>query len=188
RLLAVRAHLDGDDEFLANYSDGLTDLDLPTYLADFRAKRRVASFLSVRSTHTYHVVSVGDGGIVTGVRPINDSDVWINAGFFAFRREIFDYIGEGEDLVYEPFQRRIDVTWVVLSSTPVRLREAADGAHAFLDGAERKTVAIETFRERYFPFVGAEIKEYFDELGRSITPDIVFTHRAADMHQDHRLL
>jgi LmbE family N-acetylglucosaminyl deacetylase len=83
---------------------------------------------------------------------------------------------------------RLDVTWIVLSSTDARAREAHDSARAFLDGAEAATVRIEQFRERYFPYAGAEIKEYFDELGRSLSPDIVFTHRSADMHQDHKLM
>jgi LmbE family N-acetylglucosaminyl deacetylase len=82
----------------------------------------------------------------------------------------------------------LDVTWVVASSDDERAQEAQESARAFLDAAETSTVRIERFRERYFPYAGAELKEYFDELGRSLSPDIVFTHRAADMHQDHKLL
>ena len=83
---------------------------------------------------------------------------------------------------------QLEVTWVVLSSDPARAVEAKESAHAFLASAERPEVRIESFRERYFPFVGAEIKEYFDGLGRELDPGIVFTHRAEDMHQDHRLV
>jgi glucose-1-phosphate cytidylyltransferase len=107
RLRAVQPYLADDEAFLANYSDGLTDLDLDAYVKDFRAMNRVASFLSVRDTSSYHVVSTKPGGLVTGVRPISEADVWINAGFFAFKHEIFDHIGERDDLVYEPFQRLI---------------------------------------------------------------------------------
>ena len=83
---------------------------------------------------------------------------------------------------------QIEVTWVVLSSDAERAMEAKASADAFLASAERCEVRVEGFRERYFPFVGAEIKEYFDDLGRRLDPGIVFTHRAEDMHQDHRLL
>jgi LmbE family N-acetylglucosaminyl deacetylase len=83
---------------------------------------------------------------------------------------------------------QIEVTWVVLSSDAERAMEAKASADAFLASAERRDVRVESFRERYFPFVGAEIKEYFDDLGRTLDPGIVFTHRAEDMHQDHRLL
>lgn len=83
---------------------------------------------------------------------------------------------------------QVEVTWVVFSSDAARAMEAKESADAFLASAERCDVRVESFRERYFPFVGAEIKEYFDGLGRELDPGIVFTHRAEDMHQDHRLV
>jgi glucose-1-phosphate cytidylyltransferase len=107
RLRRVRPHLEGEEVFLANYSDGLTDLDLPTYVESVRSQDRIASFLCVRPTQTFHVVKDQDGGIVTNVEPVAESDVWINAGFFLFKQEVFDYIQEGEDLVLEPFERLI---------------------------------------------------------------------------------
>jgi glucose-1-phosphate cytidylyltransferase len=107
RLRAVEPFLEGEDVFLANYSDGLTDLDLNTYIDEVLSRGTIANFLCVRPTQSFHVVSVGDGGLVEGVRPVTQSDVWINAGFFVFRKEIFRYIGPGEDLVFEPFDRVI---------------------------------------------------------------------------------
>jgi LmbE family N-acetylglucosaminyl deacetylase len=80
------------------------------------------------------------------------------------------------------------VDWVVFSSDNERAAEARAGAEAFLAGAASANVVIKDFRGRYFPFVGAEIKEYFDGLGARLSPDIVFTHYADDLHQDHRLL
>ncbi len=82
----------------------------------------------------------------------------------------------------------VSVTWVVFSSDPTRAAEARIGAEAFLSGAAEVNVQIEDFRGRYFPFVATEIKEYFDALGARWSPDIVFTHYADDLHQDHRLL
>jgi glucose-1-phosphate cytidylyltransferase len=108
RLKAVQPLLDGEDVFLANYTDGLTDLDLPTYVDDVLATGKTASFLCVRPTQTFHVVAVRDGGIVTGIAPVTESDVWINSGFFVLRKEIFDFIDEGDELVVEPFHRLIE--------------------------------------------------------------------------------
>jgi glucose-1-phosphate cytidylyltransferase len=105
RLKAVQKHLEGEDVFLVNYSDGLTDLHFPTYLENFLAGEKIASFLAVHSTQSFHVVSVGDDGIVDGITPMSDSNVWINGGYFIFRKEIFDYLRQGEDLVYEPYER-----------------------------------------------------------------------------------
>jgi len=108
RLRAVRHHLDGEDVFLANYSDGLTDLHLPTYIDAFHARDKVASFVAVHSTQSFHVVSLADDGIVTKIAPLSDSDVWVNGGYFIFKSDIFDHLGEGEDLVFEPYHRLIE--------------------------------------------------------------------------------
>jgi glucose-1-phosphate cytidylyltransferase len=108
RLRMVEPYLDGDEVFMANYSDGLTDLDLNQYASAVSSLDKVGSFLSVRPTHSYHVVSVADGGLVTEVKPVSGSDIWINGGFFIFKKDIFNYIQEGEDLVFEPFQRLVE--------------------------------------------------------------------------------
>jgi glucose-1-phosphate cytidylyltransferase len=107
RLKAVEPLLAGESEFLANYSDGLTNLALPVQLAHFRSHDAVASFVSVKPNLSYHVVSVENGGRVTAIDDIRRAPIRINGGFFILRREIFEHIGEGEELVHEPFQRLV---------------------------------------------------------------------------------
>ncbi len=108
RLLAVRPYLEGESAFLANYSDGLTDLSLPDQLEVFERHGKVASFLAVRPNMSYHFVATDDEGRVTAFRDIAQSGLRVNGGFFAFKTEIFDYIRDGEELVLEPFQRLVD--------------------------------------------------------------------------------
>ena len=107
RLRAVQRYVGGDDMFLANYGDNLTDAPLNELVEDFRRRDKVAAFLSVPPTHTFHVVALRDGGIVTGIDHVTNSGLRINGGFFIFRSSIFDYIRPGEELVEEPFQRLI---------------------------------------------------------------------------------
>jgi glucose-1-phosphate cytidylyltransferase len=109
RLKAVEKHLEGEDEFLANYSDGLTDLPLPQQLNHFRQQGKIASFLAVRPNLSYHLVSLqeGDTHLVSGIQAINNGSVRINGGFFAFKSEIFEYIRDKEELVNGPFERLI---------------------------------------------------------------------------------
>lgn len=80
------------------------------------------------------------------------------------------------------------VHWVVLSSDPVRAREAQDGASRFLDGVRKKTVVIKEFKNGFFPYSGAQIKAYFEQLKNEVRPDIIFTHFREDFHQDHRIV
>jgi glucose-1-phosphate cytidylyltransferase len=107
RLVAVRHLLDSDEMFLANYSDGLTDLDLGEYLRWFESTGKTASFVSVRPSATFHPVHSSEDGTVTSVQTADDREMWINGGYFALRREIFDHIEPGEELVEEPFGRLI---------------------------------------------------------------------------------
>ncbi len=107
RLLAVRPYLEGEDMFLANYADGLTDLPLPEYVEHFRKGDAVASFVSVPPNLSYHFVIADETGAVTSMDDVKEKDLRVNAGYFIFRRQIFDYIREGEELVVEPFQRLI---------------------------------------------------------------------------------
>jgi glucose-1-phosphate cytidylyltransferase len=108
RLLAVKDYLEGEDVFMANYSDGLADLNLNYYLANFYKNNKIACFLSVKPSQSFHVVSSGDDGRVTKIEPVAKSDIWINGGYFIFKKEIFDFIQEGEELVQEPFYRLLE--------------------------------------------------------------------------------
>jgi len=107
RLMAVRRHLEGEEAFLVNYADGVTDLPLPRYLDRFRRSGKVGAFVAVKPPWTFHLVDFQDDGLVKSVRHVGETNVRINGGFFAFRRDVFDYIKPGEELVIEPFQRLI---------------------------------------------------------------------------------
>jgi glucose-1-phosphate cytidylyltransferase len=107
RLRAVRSHLVGEEVFFANYADGLTDLDLGSYLDYFQRRGKLASFLSVAAPHSFHLVEADDDDHVLRLESVGRSVVRVNGGFFIFRREFLGYIREGEDLVLEPFDRLI---------------------------------------------------------------------------------
>lgn len=108
RLRRVREHLGNDEMFLANYADGLSDLDLARHVEWFRARGKIACFLSVPAPHTFHIVQADADNQVTRLEAVAKSPVRINGGFFVLRREIFDYMRPGEDLVREPFDRLIE--------------------------------------------------------------------------------
>lgn len=107
RLYAVRDLLDGEEEFLANYADGLTDVHLPTMIDTIKSAGATAGFISVRPMHSFHVVRMAPDGLVQSIDPMAASDIWINGGFFYFNRGIFDHLKAGEELVEKPFERLI---------------------------------------------------------------------------------
>lgn len=105
RLRAVREHLAGEETFLANYSDGLSDLPLDRYIDYARQKDKIATFISVHNNGVSHMVQAESDGTVSAIKALSDADVRINGGFFHFKKEIFDYIEPGDELVLEPFDR-----------------------------------------------------------------------------------
>ncbi|MCS7006657.1 MAG: sugar phosphate nucleotidyltransferase [Thermoleophilia bacterium] len=108
RLKAVEPYLDGDPVFLATYGDALTDAPLDEMIALHERSGKTALLMSVRPRLDYHLLHADGDGVVSAIERLAESEVRINGGFFVFRREIFDVIGPGEDLVEEPFARLIE--------------------------------------------------------------------------------
>ncbi|NND33204.1 MAG: glucose-1-phosphate cytidylyltransferase [Saprospiraceae bacterium] len=108
RLLKVKEHLEGEEMFMANYADGLTDLDLNIMIDGFRSRpEMVGSFMMYRPTASFHVVQAESDGLVKSISPISKAKVWYNTGYFLLRPEIFDYMNCGDELVEKPFQKLI---------------------------------------------------------------------------------
>jgi glucose-1-phosphate cytidylyltransferase len=107
RLLAVEKYVANEELFLANYTDGLTDLDLSGYLEYARRLDKIATFLSVKPNLSYHIAKTGADGVVTRMSELKRANIRINAGLFVLKKDIFKYIQPGEELVIEPFGRLI---------------------------------------------------------------------------------
>jgi|SRR5690349_17197886 len=97
-------------------------------------------------------------------------------------------IGCGGTILRLLSQRPADVRWVVFSGTSKRREEAKNCARDFLKRSKNKKIEVKDFPDGFFPYRGAEIKQYFEKLKAEISPDLVFTHYRDDLHQDHRLL
>jgi glucose-1-phosphate cytidylyltransferase len=107
RLKAVEKYLEGEEYFLANYADALTDLSLPDEIACFKQSGKVGCFLCVKPSQSFSIVTLGRDDCVGGIEFVRNTDLLINGGYFVFRKEIFEYMNDGEELIVEPFQRLI---------------------------------------------------------------------------------
>lgn len=152
RLMLVREHLGDDEVFLANYSDGLSDLPMADHIQTTLDVGAVAGFAAVRPSQTYSRVLADDDGRVTSIDYISGSDVWINGGFFVLHKSIFDYMQPGEELVEKPFGRLIEE------------------GKLYANRYQGFWGAIDTFKD----------KKRFDDLSaRSETPWMVWNDKAA---------
>ena len=107
RLKAVEKHLQNEELFLANYTDGLSDVPLPAVIEAFKQSANIASFVSVKPRASFHLVSTDAKGVVRSIEHIGKTGAGINGGFMVLRPEIFKYMRDGEELVEQPFQRLI---------------------------------------------------------------------------------
>jgi LmbE family N-acetylglucosaminyl deacetylase len=82
----------------------------------------------------------------------------------------------------------LSVRWIVFSASAERAAEAHTSATKFLAGAARSEIIVKSFRDGFFPYLGSEIKQFFEELKPGGSPDLIFTHYRDDRHQDHRLI
>jgi len=103
RLRRVRHLLEGEDMFLANYGDTLTDAPLDRLVDEFRADDATAALLSVRPAYSFHVVDLGERGRVMALRDVASAGLRVNGGSYIFRPGIFDTLASGDDLVDAPF-------------------------------------------------------------------------------------
>ena len=106
RLRFVEPYLHGEEMFLANYSDGLTNFYLPKMIQEFSQRDWYASFLSVQPrSSSLDTVVADDDGCVRAIRNMTEANIWVNGGYFILRKDIFRYINPGEELIYEPFRK-----------------------------------------------------------------------------------
>ena len=80
------------------------------------------------------------------------------------------------------------VRWIVFSGVGLREAEARNSAAAFLENVAEKQIEVLGFRDGYFPFQGADIKDCFEAVKGNFDPSLVLTHWQGDAHQDHRLV
>jgi glucose-1-phosphate cytidylyltransferase len=156
RLKTVQPYLRDEEMFLANYSDGVSDLPLPAMIEYFRAKDAAACFAGVCPTQSFHLVSLADGGRVNSIRHVKDVGMRINGGFFVFRQEIFDWMKPGEELVQEPFQR--------LAAAGRLVAYPYDGFWACMDTFKDKQLLEDLYSHGQVPW---EVWKTQPEVGRA---------------------
>ncbi len=105
RLSAVREHLEGEEMFLANYGDGLSDVPIDLMVKELEDTDCVGNFVCVPPSQSFHVVSVDDRMRATSFDEAGDAGILVNGGYFVFRDTLWDHMHPGEELVYEPFHR-----------------------------------------------------------------------------------
>jgi glucose-1-phosphate cytidylyltransferase len=168
RLRAARPFLEREEMFLANYSDGVSDLPLPDMIEHFRRSEAIASFAGVAPTQSFHLVSVDDVGWVKSISHIREVGMRINGGFFVMRREMFDWMKPGEELVQEPFQR--------LAAAGKLLAYPYDGFWACMDTFKEKQLLEDLYTRGQVPW---EVWKVNGAAGRGLADSMLVSAAGA---------
>jgi glucose-1-phosphate cytidylyltransferase len=107
RLLAVKKYLAGEEYFLANYSDALTDLPLTKMINRFHQLGKTGMMLVTQPQRSFHVVNLDGTNGVSKISSLRDSGLWVNAGYFIFHKDIFNYLKPGEEIPDDAMPRLI---------------------------------------------------------------------------------
>jgi len=123
-----------------------------------------------------------------GLRLAAGRETPVQALFFGAHCDDIEIGCGGTILTLAGLYPNLSVHWIVLSATDERASEAERSAGRFLAGVRSKQLVVERFRDGYFPYDGARVKDCFEGLKARLAPDVVFTHYRDDWHQDHRLV
>ena len=160
RLRRIRPHLDGDEIFLANYGDVLTDAPMNDLIRQFVNTDAVVQLLAVKPQDSFHVLDMDDDSTVTGLTAVAKMPMRINGGYFVLRKGIFDYLYENEDLVMDACVR---------AAKAGRVRAAQyDGFWAPMDTLKERKALEEQYRRGNSPW--ALWRDRPVDLGRPLIP------------------
>ena len=160
RLRRVRPYLEGDEMFLANYGDVLTDAPMNDLIDDFARTDAVGSLLAVKPQESFHVVDIDEGNHVTGFTAVAEMPMCIDGGYFILRQGIFDYLDEGDDLLMDGCARA--------AREGKMLAVPYHGFWAPMDTLKERTALEDKYRRGVSPW--ALWRDHPVEPGRSITP------------------
>ena len=144
RLVAVRDFLGGDEWFLANYADGVSDAPLDHMIEAAQRSDRAATFLGVQPNYTSHVIEADDSGAVTDVKHVTEMGMRINGGFFVMNQRVFDFMRPGEDILGPPSLR--------MAAEGQLGSYAYDGFWACMDTFKEKMLLESIYRSGHAPW------------------------------------
>lgn len=101
RIKRIEKYLEGDEEFLLTYGDGVGNVDITDSIAYHRASGRVLTLTGVRPPGRWGELQVTDGVVTTFFEKPQTTGGLINGGFFVANRRLFDYLNDDPFLVFE---------------------------------------------------------------------------------------
>lgn len=92
----------GNEPFMLTYGDGVSDVDITKLVEFHKSHGKIATMTTVNVGQRFGVIVTDNDGIIRSFREKKDSDgSWINGGYMVLNPEVFDYITDGDETVFE---------------------------------------------------------------------------------------
>lgn len=92
----------GNEPFLLTYGDGVADVDISAVVASHQKSKKLATLTSIQPNGRFGSLEIeNDGKVLSFQEKPKGEGGWINGGFFVLQPEIFDYISDREDAIWE---------------------------------------------------------------------------------------
>jgi len=107
RIKKVRDYV-GHEPFMLTYGDGVSDIDISKLVEFHHSHGKAITMTSVQPDGRYGSIDINSENKVLSFQEKPKGDgAWINGGFFVCQPEVFDYIPDGEKVMFEqePLER-----------------------------------------------------------------------------------
>jgi glucose-1-phosphate cytidylyltransferase len=100
RILKIKDYIE-DDEFLLTYGDGVSDVDITRLIQFHHENGKIATITTTQPPGRFGALKIDETtNTVSGFKEKARADqAWVNAGFMVLNRKIFDYLGDGSEML-----------------------------------------------------------------------------------------
>ncbi len=105
RILKIKEYIE-EDEFLLTYGDGVSDVNIKAAIDFHYQHGKIATITTTQPPGRFGALKINDQNQVMGFKEKARADqAWVNAGFMVLNRKIFDYLGDGSEMLEQsPFE------------------------------------------------------------------------------------
>lgn len=105
RILKIKDYID-EDEFMLTYGDGVSNVNINALLEFHHNQGKIATITTTQPSGRFGALKINDRNEVMGFKEKARADqAWVNAGFMVFNRKVFDYLGDGSEMLEQtPFE------------------------------------------------------------------------------------
>ena len=90
-----------NETFMLTYGDGLASVDLHELLEFHKKQGCYATLTAVQPQGRFGILSLSDDRVSAFQEKPQNGSQWINGGFFVLEPQIFDFIPDGDDAIWE---------------------------------------------------------------------------------------